>query len=214
MPRVERIRQHYEARLDCERPNYDILDWASPEAQRCRFDVFRRVLEQCSLASGFSVLDVGCGMTDLASYLDGSCLSATYIGVDITYALLAEARRRSPGRCVLQADVFAAPPFAPGAVDVCYCSGVFNLNLGNNEAFALQALPRLARLSRSVAVANFLHCRTSDPYPHCYYFDPDRIVSAMEREGLRVNVIDDYLENDFTVVLCRSDSADVDIRPV
>ena len=205
MLRVERIRRHYEARVSPERETYDILDWANRESQLRRFDVFRRVLDTWGLAPGFSVLDVGCGMTDLAEYLETSGKCATYIGVDITYALLAEVHRRFPARCILQADVFSAPPFAAGSVDATYCSGVFNLQLGNNDAFALQALPQLARLSRTVAVANFLHHRTVDKYSHCYYFDPDHIVAAMERQGLLVDVIDDYLENDFTVVLRHPD---------
>ena len=201
MPRIERIRRHYEARVSTDRANYDILDWASPQAQRCRFDVFRRVVDGCGLSPGFTVLDVGCGMTDLATYLEETGCKATYVGVDITHALLVEARRRTPGRRLVLADVFEAAPFAPGSVDTCYCSGVFNLHLGNNDEFALRALPRLARLCRVVAVANFLHCRTANPYPHCHYFDPDHLLAAMEREGLQADVIDDYLENDFTIVL-------------
>jgi len=203
MLRVERIRQHYEARVRPDRESYDILDWANRESQLCRFDVFGRVLDACGVAPGFSVLDVGCGMTDLAEYLQSTGRPATYIGVDITYGLLKEVRRRCPTRRIVQADVFSEPPFPAASVDATYCSGVFNLQLGNNDAFALQALPQLARLARTVAVANFLHRRTAEKYAHCYYFDPDHIVAAMERQGLLVDIIDDYLENDFTVVLRR-----------
>jgi SAM-dependent methyltransferase len=202
--RIQRIRRHYEARVTPQRENYDILDWSSRESQEARFRVLLRVLERAfPRGHAFALLDVGCGMTDLATFLERHGAAAHYVGADITLGVLAEARRRSPHRRVLAADVFAAPPFADQAFDVTYCSGVFNLNLDNNNAFALAALPRLLALARRVAVANFLHCRCRRKYDHCHYFDPEVLRDAMVSRGVHVTVIDDYLENDFTLVLRR-----------
>ena len=203
--RIQRIRRHYEARVAPQRETYDILDWSSRDSQEVRFAVLLKVLQH-SFPAGQEVrlLDVGCGMTDLAAFLDRHRVPGRYIGADITLGVLAEARRRSPQRTLLAADVFTAPPFAPHAFDVTYCSGVFNLNLDNNNDFALAALPRLLELARTVAVANFLHCRCRRQYEHCHYFDPDALCTAMEQCGLNVTLIDDYLENDFTLVLRRS----------
>lgn len=203
MRRRQRIRHHYESRVTPDRDSFDILDWGSREDQFARFDILLRVIEQENLADTPCVLDVGCGMTDLAAFFDARSLPVRYIGVDITYGVLAEARRRFPGRRLLQADVFRHSPFPSRAVDVAYCSGVFNLQLGNNEAFAIDACPVLARLSRGVAVANFLHRRTPQKYDHCHYYDPDQLIDAMRKRGLNVRLIDDYLENDFTLVLRR-----------
>jgi len=202
--RIHRIRRHYEARISPQRETFDILDWSSRESQQARFAVLLRVLRrECALGRPPRLLDVGCGLTDLAAFLAGHRFPVSYVGADITPALLAEARRRAPARCILAADVFAAPPFRPAAFDACYCSGVFNLSLGNNDAFALAALPRLMDLASQVAVANFLHCRTARKYAHCHYFDPTVLTAAMARLGLQVELIDDYLENDFTLVLKR-----------
>lgn len=202
--RLHRIRRHYEARLAADRESYDILDWSSREAQQARFAALLRVL-RAEFAPGDRpwLLDVGCGLTDLASFLEAAAFPVRYLGADITLGLLAEARRRHPGRALLAGDVFAATPLRSRAVDVCYCSGVFNLNLGNNDAFAAAALPRLVDLSRAVAVANFLHRRTPHQYPHCHYFDPERLIRSMTARGLEVDLLDDYLENDFTLVLRR-----------
>lgn len=202
--RLHRIRRHYEARLAADRESYDILDWSSREAQQARFDALLRVLRREATPGGRPwLLDVGCGLTDLASYLEAAAFPVRYLGADITLGLLAEARRRHPGRHLLAGDVFAASPLIPRCVDVSYCSGVFNLNLGNNDAFAHAALPRLVDLSRQVAVANFLHCRTRRQYPHCHYFDPDHLIRSLTARGLEVDLLDDYLENDFTLVLRR-----------
>ncbi|MCK5801559.1 MAG: class I SAM-dependent methyltransferase [Lentisphaeria bacterium] len=203
--KAERIRAHYERRVDSARPNYDILDWGSVEAQAARFEaLLRAMVHSPTLPTCPTLLDIGCGMTDLADFLRDADHSVRYVGVDLTFGVIAEAARRTSGRLLLQADVFTQPPFPDSSFDVTYCSGVFNLKLGNNEAFALRALPRMLDYSRSLAVANFLHVRTPIKYPHCHYFDPDRIAAVMEREqGLRVEILDDYLENDFTIVLRR-----------
>ena len=202
--RVHHIRRHYEARISPHRETYDILDWSSRESQEARFRVLREVLAHTRPAVWpLHLLDVGCGLTDLAAFLETSRLNVRYVGADITLAILREARRRSPQRCLLAADVFSASPFAARAFDVCYCSGVFNLSLGNNDDFALAALPRLLALARHAAVANFLHCRTRVKYAHCHYFDPARLSAALAQRGLQVTLVDDYLENDFTLVLRR-----------
>lgn len=201
---VQRIRAHYEARVAPERETYEILDWGSRAAQIARFDVLVSLLQRFFHGGRVpALLDVGCGLTDLAQYLDDKGFPVRYAGADITFGVLAEAARRFPGRRLLQADVFAAPCLAAGCVDVCYCSGVFNLQLGNNESFVQHALPRLVDLAGSFAVANFLHRRAPHHYPHCHYYDPEFIVASMERQGYAVSLIDDYLENDFTTVLRR-----------
>lgn len=202
--RLRRIREHYELRVSPRRASHDILDWSSRESQELRFRILADVLRQVFPASARPrLLDVGCGMSDLADFLVRESLDLRYVGADITLGILAEARRRHPQRVLIAADVFTAPPFAPGAFDACYCSGVFNLSLGNNDAFAARALPVLAALAGRVAVANFLHRRCQRKYEHCHYFDPDALCIAMRRQGLRVTLIDDYLENDFTLVLSR-----------
>jgi len=202
--RIQRIRRHYEARVSPRRESHDILDWSSRESQELRFHVLVDILRRTFPASAQPrLLDVGCGMTDLADFLASQSVSVRYVGADITLGILAEARRRHPQRLLLEADVFAAPPFAARSFDASYCSGVFNLSLGNNDAFAAAALPVLARLSERVAVANFLHRRCQRKYDHCHYFDPDSLCREVTRQGLRVALIDDYLENDFTLVLSR-----------
>ncbi|MBN2450946.1 MAG: class I SAM-dependent methyltransferase [Lentisphaeria bacterium] len=202
--RVERIRRHYEERVTPQRETFDILDWGSRESQRKRFEVLASLLGACHCRSRPPILlDVGCGMADLAEYLDARGCAIRYIGADITLGILREARRRTPSRRLVLADVFVAPPFGPRAADVCYCSGVFNLQLGNNDAFVRRALPRLVDLAAEFAVANLLHARTARKYEHCHYYDPGAIVASMEQQGIRVRLIDDYLENDFTLVLSK-----------
>jgi SAM-dependent methyltransferase len=200
---AERIRRHYEPRVDPQRENYEILDWGTREGQLARFrvlaDALRRELAEDPVVP--TLVDVGCGMTDLADYLREQELGVRYVGVDLTLAVIQEALRRYPGRRLVQGDVFTASPFQPGSIDVSYCSGVFNLQLGNNRQFVLNAVPALLAQSRRLVVVNMLHIRTRVKYPHCCYLDPDDIAPSLAPFAERIEIVDDYLENDFTLIL-------------
>ena len=200
--RAEQIRRHYEPRVDATRENHEILDWGTREGQLARFRVLGDALERESAPAPMpTLLDVGCGMTDLAGYPHERGLSVRYVGVDLTFAVIREALRRYPGRQLAQADVFTHSPFRPGSVDVSYCSGVFNLRLDNNREFVLAAVPALLALSNRLVVVNMLHIRTPAKYPHCVYFDPDDMAARFAEHAASVRIVDDYLINDFTLIL-------------
>lgn len=200
--KARRIKTHYERRIEPCRASYDVLDWGTRESQLARFRVLLDVLQRDPVPSETpSLLDVGCGLTDLCSFLEQCRFPIAYTGVDLTPGILAEARRRHPGRRLIQADVFEGGPFRVDEFDVTYCSGVFNLQLGNNDAFARRGLECLARYASCRAVANFLHIRTRDQHEHCHYFDPDELMAHAATLAQRVKLIEDYLRNDFTIVM-------------
>ena len=226
--KLKHIQAHYERRVGVERDSFDILDWGSAADQQTRFEILLRVLTgehprakdgnglslspvansaeskaqgNETLEAPLSILDVGCGLTDLCTFLRERQVQCRYFGVDITTAILGEAHRRWSERALLQADVFAAAPFSPKSFDVVFCSGIFNLKVGNNESFASHAIPQLASLANHCVVANFLHMRTPRKYPHCFYFDPDKLAEIASRNSSQVDIVDNYLENDFTLIV-------------
>ncbi|MDT8390062.1 MAG: class I SAM-dependent methyltransferase [Lentisphaeria bacterium] len=201
------IRRHYEPLVRPGASHHEMLDWGSREAQLARF----RVLAERLKAEGLfttnrppSLLDVGCGITDLKTFLDTEGLSVDYTGVDITPAILDQARTKHPDRKIIQADVFKDPPFPAAAFDVVFCSGTLNLKLGNNAVFAAEALAAMRKLAGKLLVVNFLHQRTRKKFSQCHYYSPDTIRETARRVAapfLDLAVIDDYLENDFTLAI-------------
>ncbi len=202
--KLKRINDHYVRRIHPQKAGFDVLDWGSREAQVTRFETLLSIIQRnptVMAAESLRVLDVGCGLTDLHTFFASSEFPVDYLGVDITLPVLMEAKRRHPGRKILQTDVFTDAPFAEKTFDVIFCSGIFNLKLGNNDRFAAYALEQLIPLSKHLVVANFLHQRTSRKYPHCFYYDPDELQKTLEKLPCQAEVVDDYLENDFTIVL-------------
>lgn len=200
MKHKKTIKEHYEPRIVPGRPHFEILDWADAQSQRLRFEVLTRAID----LSGKSLLDVGCGLGDLYAFLHQQGLNVAYTGVDISEKMIEQAGRVHPQAKFIAADVFTDEPAGLDTFDVVFCSGTFNLNLGNNAEFMPTALRRLFELSRQAMVFNLLHRRAGRKYEHCVYYEPGEIIKLLERLPCQVQVIDDYLHNDFTVVCRRS----------
>ena len=74
------IIEHYmEKAKDFNIPDYQVLDWESQEAQETRFKAF---LDHFDIRKSV-LLDVGCGLGNLAEYIDKQNITLYYIGVDI-----------------------------------------------------------------------------------------------------------------------------------
>ena len=197
MGRIEAIRDHYEPRISPDKPNFEILDWASSATQEARF----RVLADNVALHGASLLDVGCGLGDLRSFLVRRGIDAAYTGVDVSERMVQAALTRQPDGRFLTANLFdGSTPFPPASFDVIYCSGIFNLDLGNNVAFVPQAVEVFLRLARRCVVCNMLHERAGVGDGTYFFFNPAEVLPPLRKLAAEVRLIDDYLPNDFTVI--------------
>ena len=201
MTKVKLIRHHYQPRIGDQRENYDVVDWASAEAQQIRF----AVLADNVPLDARTLLDVGCGLGDLWTYLKGRGISADYCGVDLLSDMTLAATRRNPDGRFVCGDIFDrdgdSQVLGPDEhFDVVFCSGMLNLELGNNTEFLPKALGRMMELSQEHMVVNLLHVRSEMQYPHCAYYDPEAVIKILEQIPCKVRLIDDYLPNDFTVI--------------
>jgi len=204
MSKKRNILRHYEPRIRRSRENYDVLDWASAASQQARFEVLVQNVD----LDGRSLLDVGCGLGDLWAFLRARRIDVEYTGVDLSGKMIRAARRRQGGGRFIQADVFAEDnPFGPRSFDVVFCSGVFNLNLGNNRRFLTGAIGALMDLAREHVVFNLLHVRAEVQPDRYAYFDPADVAAAIAKHGWDIRVLDDYLPNDFTVIARRVESS-------
>lgn len=192
----DRIRKHYEPLIGKDVPGFRTADWSDALAQQIRFAVLGDNVE----LAGRSLLDVGCGTGDLWAFLGDRDIATDYLGVDLVDKAIAEARRRHPEGRFETVDVFQPDSFAPESFDVVFSSGAFNLDLGNNREFLPPAIARLIELSREVTAFNLLHARAASTYSHCFYWQPEEVRKMLADFTGRVEIIDDYLMNDFTVI--------------
>jgi len=201
MNKLEIIKTYYENNMAKGLPEYGILGWESEEAQRLRFDM---LLSSVNL-EGKALLDVGCGTGNLLEYINSKVISVSYTGVDILDKMIEQAKRKQLKAEFYHMDIFKNNTFGDNAFDVIYASGIFNLNLGNNKSFLKSALELFFRLSSGSVVFNLLHCASPDREDKYYYFHPDEvseILADFSNVIGKVEFVEAYLKNDFTVV-CR-----------
>ncbi len=198
MSRKRRILDHYDHRIQPGRASFDVLDWSDRDSQLKRFAVLPANVE----LDGKTLLDVGCGLGDLWAFLNAHDISVEYVGVDLSEKMVCAARRLHPDAEFVSGDVFKDEVFPPGAFDVVFASGVFNLDLGNNREFLARAVRRLLDLAGECVVFNLLHTRADVCHEGYVYYDPAEVLKDLEALSCHVTVVDDYLDGDFTLI-CR-----------
>jgi cyclopropane fatty-acyl-phospholipid synthase-like methyltransferase len=195
--REQETRSYYEPRVRAYTKGYEIHDWEDSASEYRRFDV---LLDAVDL-NGMSLLDVGCGIGDLYHYLvTGHKTQVMYTGVDLLEAMIERAKNRFPEANFITEDLTENDPFGPESFDVVFCSGVFNLKIGDHDRFARTMLPILAKLSRKFLVFNMLHTDSPDRNSRYCYFDPDDVVRWRELSPMNPRVVSGYQANDFSVV--------------
>ena len=195
MKRKEKIREYYLPKLKNEKSDSGCLGWENEQAQELRFEVLKNIFFH-----GASVLDVGCGLGNLYDYLKKQDYNFKYTGVDILPEMIFRAKEKNPQAEFFSANIFEDDLFGDRKFDVIYASGIFNIELGNNDDFLRNALQRFVSLSNKFVVFNLLHARSATKEPGYYYQTPDT-VQKLFPPVKKILFIDDYLDNDFSTIL-------------
>lgn len=193
------VRSHYEPRIDQFRDSHEILDWESRESQHKRFEV---LIDSVSL-EGKRLLDVGCGAGDLSRILRERGVTADYTGIDILEKMVSLARRSNPEATFVQGDLFSRSPFDRKQFEVVYCSGLFNLKMGDNHSFLRAAIPVFFEHAREHVVFNLLtpqHYASDLADSGYYFFEPEEVLPWVTPYASEVELVTGYVPNDFTIL--------------
>ncbi len=175
------------------------LYWSSREIQETRF----RVLAEIGIAAGDSVLDVGCGFGDFRRWFEERHGSLDYTGIDLSPDLLAEAKNRHPDARFLCGELFDFSLPAQG-FDWVVLSGALNEQLHDGGDYARRTVAAMFELCRRGVAFNLLDARCIRAHDLQSHMPDDMLVWC---RGLcpDCRMRDDYLDNDFTIYLCRSE---------
>lgn len=164
------------------------LHWRSAYTQTARFVALARCLPED--LGGVTLVDAGCGFGDLYAFLcEHRGPPAGYVGLEVCEPMIQTARERTGCEIRLQ-DVLRDP--LPEA-DFYVCSGAMN-NLTREETRCF--IQRCHGAARQAFVFNILK---GSPGPSRFnYYLPDEIRALGETLGARVEILEDYLDNDLT----------------
>lgn len=169
------------------------LHWGSRDSQFKRFQILAEIGD---LGRG-SVLDVGCGLCDLYSYLCETGANVDYHGIDLEADMIAASRERFASLDLSVGDVLDLDGDAQ--YDYVVSSGIFTYFPDENAIFrAVGAMFEHAR--KGVAFnalspwANNLHDGEINP-------DPLRLISKCTDLTTKLVLRHDYMPHDFTIYL-------------
>ncbi len=198
MSHMDKIKQYYETNNKEGYPDYYILGWESEEAQRLRF---KQLVGDIDL-DGRKILDVGCGTGNLLEYISSEYKKYEYTGVDVLPHMIERASQKKLNGKFICMDVFKDNPYENKSFDVIFSSGIFNLNLGNNQEFLLDAVELFLNLAAETVSFNLLWDKSEDKDNKYFYFSPEKVEEIFRnkyRAGWQVSTQKGYLHNDFTV---------------
>lgn len=197
---MEKIKKYYEENNIEGYPDYYILGWESEAAQELRF---KQLVGNIDL-NGKTILDVGCGTGNLLEYISRQFKDFNYTGIDVLPHMIQRAgEKKLNGRFVCM-DLFKSNPYGNKTFDVIFSSGIFNLNLGNNQEFLMDAVDIFQSLAREAISFNLLWDKSTDKDVKYFYFSPEEvqdILSSKYSDIWQVSIVKGYLHNDFTVHL-------------
>ncbi|MDQ6987036.1 MAG: class I SAM-dependent methyltransferase [Mariprofundaceae bacterium] len=173
------------------------LYWSSREIQEIRF----RVLAEIGIESGDLLLDVGCGFGDLKRWFDAQGTLVNFTGIDLSPDLIRVAQEKHPNAMLLcgELDDF---DFKPKSFDWVVLSGALNEQLHDDGAYARKTIASMFALCRNGLAFNLLDARSLNAHD-LQSFLPQDILDDCKKLCANVRLIDDYLDNDFTIYMRR-----------
>lgn len=176
------------------------LLWSNTDVQELRF----KILAEIGIKRGDSVLDVGCGFGDFANYLVKKNIHPEFTGIDVSGELLAEGRKHFAELLLIEGDLFDFNPDKK-TYDFVTLSGVLNRKYEGAGDYTFQTITRMFETCKKGIALNLLDARhewTAERWD-LQSFHPDEIIDWVSQLSNNYQIIDGYLENDFTIYVYR-----------
>lgn len=159
------------------------------------------------LREPFSILDYGCGLGFLYSYLKEKFGDFQYLGVDIVPEFIEDCRTRFSGA---QFSVIGPEESLTRQFEVVFASGVFNLQTHNSREesknFAFDTIERLFRACGQFIAIDFLSSNVDFAQERAMHYTPSEVIHfVQQRLGRRFVVRHDILPYEFTVFVWKDD---------
>jgi SAM-dependent methyltransferase len=200
---IEGVERYYTAKLAEHGAKAEGVDWNGEYGQRLRYEQLLAVVDDPG--EQLSINDFGCGYGALVEHLASSFTDFSYVGYDISPAMIAAAREihRDEPRAK-----FVHEERELRSADFTLASGIFNVRLDQPQdvwaQYVLETIDRIASVSRRGLAFNFLTSH-SDPErmrPDLHYADPSELLDYCLRHYSRdVVVKHDYGLYEFTVLV-------------
>jgi len=190
----ENLVLHYQELLSKHGNTANTLQHFDEYSQRERFRILTSVIDVMS----FSVLDVGCGLGHLASFLNNTTKKFTYLGTDIVpeFVSLSKDNFKSyPNIQFEHKNVFETGQMnGENLYDYVIMCGIFNNKMDDNWIFLTEALQKAYNMANKAVAVNLLSTYVDYQEKDLYYCDPLQIFDYCKKSvSKKVSLRHDYI---------------------
>ena len=193
----ERIAQFYDQRVEQYGHDPRACDYGRPQSQLKKFAVLADVLP----LTNTTILDVGCGFADYATYLASRFASISYTGIDLSAQMIATAQQLHPDLNLQVGNIVQEAGQA--RFDVVTTNGIFYLLGDSAPSLMRHIIQHMFTLARQAVAFNSLSTWAPEQEAGEFYADPIEILEFCRTLSSRVVLRHDYLPHDFTIYLYR-----------
>lgn len=173
------------------------LLWSGIKIQYLRFEQLAKI----NIQIGDSLLDVGCGFADLNFYLTQQNIPTQYQGIDIVEDFIVKAKVLYPKAQLSVNDLFTLDP-EPNSIDYLMLSGALNYVIDDADNKARQTIEKMFATCRKGIAFNLLDNddQWSSSRNDLQTYNKQEVESWVKKLTSNYQIIDNYLDNDFTLL--------------
>lgn len=176
--------------------------WNRKESQQIRYSVLCRMIKQ---KSGFSILDIGSGLSDFYQYLlQNEYHDFSYTGFEINNEMVEAVKKKYPGIRVFCGS-YSEIESSGEEFDYVVACGIhaFGESAASVQEYFIEKYKALFSKVRIAMGINFLSIYSPKPDNISVYHDPaDVLTRCIKTFGpTNVTLYHNYLPNDFTVII-------------
>ena len=194
--------QDYWEKRALDVPNsLDVVEF-SQRSQERRFTALSSLIPR---ANASSFLDIGCGLAAFESHLQRTFQTYTYMGLDISPAMIVRCKEKSPTLDLVVGDWQSWSP--PQSFDYVVSFGTFSVlteDLPQTLDLVLEKLYMCSEVASHISLISSKYL--GETASHIKRWDIDEVVSVCNKLSPLVMVSQDYLPHDFSVTMFHSRS--------
>lgn len=194
------IRQYHSIRLkDKSLSRSKMMGWTQKQVQQIRFNVFTTLIDFNSV----SVLDLGCGDGDFKAYLDARFSNFHYLGLDLheSFIKFANQRYREKEHTWFYKADFTRCQLPK--VDVVLACGALSYKCQYSNYY-IDCIEHFYNSANKALIFNMLDQDFFESGPVIVAHNKNEIFKKCQEICDKIVLKDDYLDNDFTIIMRKS----------
>lgn len=194
---LQNVKKFYDDRFKDRGDSIASVGWANVESQELRFHMLLRDLD----VEKKTILDVGCGLGDLITFLNRRGVEFNYIGIDISSELIKASKEKY--RSFDNAQFFEADMLSFDStkhqIDIAVLSGTLTYKMNDNIGYAKAVLEKMFQSSREVSAVNFMSTYVDFQNEKNFHYSPEEMFAYGKKLTKKVNLFHDYPLYEFTI---------------